>query len=585
MNIISADKITKSQGGKPLFENLSFGMEDTDRFALIGTNGCGKTTLLSIIAGRETLDSGTLTRSRDLDISFLPQIPLFDPAKTISDYFTKVPKHKADAILSELGIDNSGLVIGSLSGGMLKKVALAQALTAETDLLILDEPTNHLDIDTILWLQDYLQKYNKALLMVTHDRYFVDKVCTGILEIDRRQLFTYRGDYAYYLEKKAVFEHNLERTEDRMENILRSELAWLKQGPRARTTKSQDRIDRIKAMAGREKFEKEGAVELSITGRRLGKKILEVSGISKSYDGRKVVDDFSWIFKKNQKLGIVGKNGCGKSTLLNMLTGKIEPDSGVIDKGLHTCFGYFDQQGIELNPSMRLIDFIKSSAEIITLAGGLFLTASQMLEKFLFPSGMQYQTIAKLSGGEKRRLQLLYVLMKNPNFLILDEPTNDLDIKTLSILEDFLQKFEGCLLIVSHDRYFLDRCCDYLLVFDDAGSVSGFACDMSDYLELRKAMKEAQRQPKKEKTEPQIRPRDMEKKNKLTYKERLDLAEIVPAIEALEKEKADIEAQLSGMEKDLSKLAELGMRFENIGKLLDEKIQRWSELTEKEECQ
>ncbi len=593
MNIVSADGISKTLGDKPLFENLSFGIGDGDKFSLIGVNGCGKTTLLRLVAGLDQPDDGTIVRSRDARIAYLQQIPPFDPAHTIEEHLFSGPAAhdrpegwRLKSFLTDYGVTDLAARMGELSGGMQKKVALARVLATDAQLLILDEPTNHLDLDAILRLQDHLRDMKKALFMVTHDRMFLDAVSTGIWEIDRRQLFTYGGGYERYLERKAERDLSLQRSEDKAENILRTELEWLRRGPKARATKSQDRKDRIQRLLDREQIAAPGEIELSISGRRLGKKILEVRGITKRYGDRVVLKPFSWTFKKNQKLGIVGRNGCGKTTLLSLLTGTIEPDGGTVDVGVNTCFGYFDQRGETLDPNMKVIDYIKSAGEQIEVAGGVTISAAQMLERFLFHSGMQYQAIGRLSGGEKRRLQLLFVLMKNPNFLILDEPTNDLDIRTLTILEDFLQRFEGCLLIVSHDRWFLDKCCEFLLVFDEEGSVGGFACDMSDYIEMRAAQKAAAKEPeKKEKPAPQVRPRDIEKKAKLTFKERLELDKLPAEIGALEREKEELEGQLSGGRStdDMARLATLGHRFEEVRAEIDIKIARWAELSEKEE--
>ena len=592
MNIVSADGISKTLGDKPLFENLSFGIGDGDKFSLIGVNGCGKTTLLRLVAGLDQPDGGTVVRSRDARIAYLPQIPPFDPAHTIEEHLFSGPAAhdrpegwRLKSFLTDYGVTDLAARMGELSGGMQKKVALARVLATDAQLLILDEPTNHLDLDAILRLQDHLRDMKKALFMVTHDRMFLDAVSTGIWEIDRRQLFTYGGGYERYLERKAERDLSLQRSEDKAENILRTELEWLRRGPKARATKSQDRKDRIQRLLDREQIAAPGEIELSISGRRLGKKILEVRGVTKRYGDRVVLKPFSWTFKKNQKLGIVGRNGCGKTTLLSLLTGTIEPDGGTVDVGVNTCFGYFDQRGETLDPNMKVIDYIKSAGEQIEVAGGVTISAAQMLERFLFHSGMQYQAIGRLSGGEKRRLQLLFVLMKNPNFLILDEPTNDLDIRTLTILEDFLQRFEGCLLIVSHDRWFLDKCCEFLLVFDEEGSVGGFACDMSDYIEMRAAQKARAKEPeKKEKPALQVRPRDIDKKVKLTFKERLELDKLPAEIGALEREKEELEAQLSGgAHGDMARLTALGHRFEEVRAEIDVKIARWAELSEKEE--
>jgi len=626
MNLISIDSISKSNGDKLLFENASFGISEGEKIALIGVNGCGKSTLFKILSGSEDVDRGIVSRNRALKISKLDQIPDFNPEDTILDHVisgdsAKIKlikkyeflcekngkesgfenelnsvmeemerldawsyENEIKAILDILGIKNLSASMGSLSGGMIKKVALAQALIEDSNILLLDEPTNHLDIDTIIWLQEYLRKTKKAVLMITHDRYFLDVICSSIYEIDRNKLFHFKGNYQFYLEKKNEIEHAEMREESRVKTVLRTELEWLRRGPRARGTKSKARIDSIHKMVSRDKPQEEQSAELSITGRRLGKKILEVKKISKSYGENRVVNSFTYAFKRKEKIGVIGPNGSGKTTLLNILTEKIEPDSGKVDKGINTFFGYFDQHSEDLPGDMRLIDFIKKSGEVITLSNGVELSASKMLERFLFTPNLHYTPVGDLSGGEKRRLYLLHVLMKNPNFLILDEPTNDLDIKTLSILEDFLMEFPGCLIVVSHDRYFMDRTVDYLLVLDGNGNINGFAGDATDYLKFKKKQSEEKTSASKNreaKRDIPIKPRDMEEKKKLTYNEKRELEMLEPAIEALELEKDDLEKLMASGESDPQKLATWGNRYEEILPEIESKISRWTELSEK----
>lgn len=622
MNILSVDKLGKSQASKKLFENISFGIDDKQKIALIGTNGTGKSTLLRIIAGKDTQDEGNIAFKKGVKVHFLEQIPTYKDEETILENVfnsdspkvqviknyemlcEKIAENPEDpnlqnqlekliseidhldawqyendirSILSELGINHLNTKMNTLSGGMLKKVALAQTLIDDADLLILDEPTNHLDLKTIQWLQQYLQNTTQAILLVTHDRYLVDNICTDVYEIDRNTLYQYNGNYSYYLEKKAEMETALVHEEQRIKSVLRVELEWLKRGAKARSTKQKARIDRANNMINREKYKPDEEIEISITGRRLGKKILEAENISKSYGDKKVIKNFSHKFKQGERIGIIGENGSGKTTFLNLLTGSEKPDTGKVDIGLNTHFGFFDQYSTALNLEMPMIDYVKEDALYITLNNGKTISAGQMLEKFLFPSNMHYTTIGKLSGGEKRRLFLLHILMKNPNFLVFDEPTNDLDIKTLSILEDFLNEFGGCLIVVSHDRYFMDRVVDYLLVFDGQGNIKGFPGNYSDYLDLQEEEKAEELQKQNSQKEVYVKSKTNEKK-KLSFKEKYEMENLEKEIEKLESEKSDLDNLFSSGEEDFDKISKWNERYKTIENSLNTKMERWEYL-------
>lgn len=620
MNLVSIDKITKTAGDKTLFKDISFGLESGQKTALIGVNGCGKSTLLKIIAGISEPDGGTVSRNRECRINYLPQLPQFDPEVTIIDHImsgdaglvrlikqyeklcanpeeTDRYRHELDSvmeemnkldawqyeyevksILGELGINDFSRKLGTLSGGMLKKVALAQALIDEGNLLILDEPTNHLDIDTVEWLQTYLSKTNKAILMVTHDRYFLDSICNNIIEIDREQIYTFEGNYSYYLEKKSEMESSLAREEDRIKNILRNELKWLRRGAKARSTKQKARKERIEQMQSRPKSRKEQELELEISGRRLGNMILEADHVSKSYGENRVIKPFSYTFRHKERLGIVGPNGAGKSTFLRVVTSQEDTDTGEVRTGANTVFAVFDQHSRELDPEKRMIDIVKDEKETITLPNGKSLSAGQMLEKFLFPSAMHHTPVKKLSGGEKRRLHLVVLLMHNPNFLILDEPTNDLDIKTLSVLEDFLESFPGCLLVVSHDRCFMNRVTDSLLIFDGNGNIEKFPGNYDDYLEDKKdrvaeTKQETVQKPAEEKPKA---------KNRLTYMEKQELGTIEPEIEELEAKKTELESLLNKGGTNYTELAEAQQEIDSLEEQILTKMERWEYLLSKD---
>lgn len=622
MNILSVDKLGKSQASKRLFENISFGIEEKQKIALIGTNGTGKSTLLKIIAGKDSADEGILSFKKGVKINFLEQIPTYKENDSILEHVfsSDSPKvqvikkyelisekiaanpedneaqkefeylmHEIDrldawqyendirSILSELGLNHLETKMSTLSGGMLKKVALAQSLIDDSDLLILDEPTNHLDLKTIQWLQDYLQKTTQAILLVTHDRYLVDNVCTDVYEIDRNTLYQYSGNYSYYLERKAEMENSLLHEEQRVKSILRVELEWLKRGAKARSTKQKARIDRANAMINREKFKVDEDIEMNVTGRRLGKKILEVEHITKNYNGRQVIKDFSYIFKNQERIGIVGANGSGKTTFLKIVTGNEQPDTGKVDIGINTHFGFFDQYSTALDLDMPMLDYLKQTAIMIKLNNGKVISVGQMLERFLFPSFMHYTPIGKLSGGEKRRLYLLNILLQNPNFLVFDEPTNDLDIKTLSILEDFLNEFGGCLIVVSHDRYFMDRVVDYLLIFDGEGNIKGFPGNYSDYIEYQEDLKSEEIQKINAQKEVYVKNKPAEKK-KLSFKEKTEMEKIEKDIDKLETEKAELDNLFSSGEEDFDKISKWNERYKNIEESLVTKMERWEYL-------
>ncbi len=612
MNLISVENISKYNGDKLLFDNISFGINEGDKTALIGVNGCGKTTLLKILAGIEITDKGNIYKNNELKLNYLEQIPKFDKNHTIYEHilsdndlkstllkkYTKaietgseeiykiiedMEKHdvfsyesEIKSTLSAFGIDNFNYIMGELSFGTVKRVAIVKVLLNESNFLLLDEPTNHLDIDTIVYLQEYLQKTKKTVFMVTHDRYLLDSVCNIILEIDKQTLFSYAGNYSFYLEKKAEYEQSLIREQDKTENILRTELDWLRRGPCARGTKQKARIMRVNDMQNVEKIAKQDDLALEVAHRRMGKKIVELINVSKKYGNKSILNDFSYNFKQNEKIGIVGGNGTGKTTFLNIITGMINPDSGTVDTSINTVFGYFDQTNLKLDDNKLLIDYIKDIAEVIELADGTKVTASRMLERFLFSSKLHYTQIEKLSGGERRRLYLLSVLMKNPNFLILDEPTNDLDIKTLTILEDFLLNFKGCLIIVSHDRYFLDKVIDELFIFEGNSKINGFVGNCSEYLEYKKETEAAKNIFEKQ---VKVQPEKPKNKNKISYKEKIELQNIEKEIEQLENESNEIEQILSNPNGDLKQITKHSNRYNEIKAILTEKYERWEYLS------
>jgi len=622
VNLISVDKISKSVGSKILFENISFGVDEGEKIALIGINGSGKTTLLNILAGVDHPDSGKVSVNNDCYINYLRQFPKFDPEERIIDHIFKSNSpivqaikeyeflcnnpagddnyvRKLDemitlldkleawqfeseikSILAELGIKDLSLKMKELSGGMIKKVSLAQSLIDSGNLLILDEPTNHLDINTTGWLEEYLIKTRKTIIMVTHDRYFLDNICSSILEIDNKTICRFNGNFSFYLEKKSEMIDNQKRENLKIQNILRNELKWLKRGAKARTTKQKARIERIEELQQKPSFVEDTLTEFRSKSRRLGNKILEIKDISKSYDDKQVIKPFSYVFKHSERLGIVGPNGAGKSTFIKLITEIEKTDSGEVIKGANTQFAIFDQHSIALDPDKRIIDIIKEEKEVIDTPDGKFISPGKFLEMFLFPSNMHHTPVSKLSGGEKRRLHLVLLLLKNPNFLILDEPTNDLDIKTLSVLEDYLDNFKGCLIVISHDRYFMDRVVDHLFIFDGDGNIEEFPGNFTDYL--------VQKSKKNQKTDKdQINKRKYEKqkscKNKLTYLEKKEFETIESEIENLERKKEELEVKLSSGGANYIQLAEYQNELEKIEDEILHKIERWEFLMEKSE--
>ncbi|HNX59367.1 MAG TPA: ABC-F family ATP-binding cassette domain-containing protein, partial [Spirochaetota bacterium] len=487
-------------------------------------------------------------------------------------------ERRVHTVLAGFGISDLSMKMGHLSGGMAKKVALAQALIEEANCLFLDEPTNHLDVDSIVWLEEYLSRYTGAVIMVTHDRYFLDNVCSTIYEIDCRKFYRYEGNYSYYLEKRDERIASAQKADDRVANILRTELEWLRCGPKARGTKAKARKDRIYELMGHENWKDADEIEIAVTGKRLGKKILEVNDITKKYGERTIIDSFSHIFKNGERVGIAGANGSGKSTLLNLLTGRIAPDSGDVDAGVHTAFGFFTQQSETPDPEEKVIDFVEKSGKTVSMADGSYITASKILEMFLFPSGLHHTPVSKLSGGERRRLFLLQVLMGNPNFLVLDEPTNDLDVRTLSILEDFLQKFAGCLIVVSHDRYFMDRVTDYIFFLDGSSKVKSFPGSFSEYIEYKREEAAAEKAPKETKHDAREDKRATKEKTKLSFNEEREYKTIESDIKKLEEEKESLLAKIAGGSSDPALYAEWGTRLAELDTLIDEKYARWEYL-------
>jgi ATP-binding cassette subfamily F protein uup len=622
MNLINVDKISKRFGDRRLFDDASFGVQEKEKIAIIGANGCGKSSLLKILARNEPADSGNVIRSSISRVAVLEQLPKSNPENTIGEHILHGKGERAaalreyelnaakaeagdhvaalklahctetldrldawdyermvHAILMGFGLTDLTLKMGELSGGMAKKVALAQVLVEESNVLILDEPTNHLDVDSIVWLQDFLASYSGAIIMVTHDRYFLDSVCTTIYEIDRAQLFRYEGNYDRYLELKAQQTDSLIREDERVASILRTELEWLRRGPKARGTKAKARKDRAYELIAHENFKEADQIEISVSGKRLGKKILEAEGITKAYDGRTIIGGFTHMFKQGERVGIVGLNGSGKTTLLNLLTGTIAPDSGRVEPGLHTSFGYFTQTSNAADPSIKVIDFIEERGKNVVLADGSVISAAKMLEIFLFPPGLHHTPIEKLSGGERRRLFLLQVLMGNPNFLILDEPTNDIDIKTLSILEDFLQKFSGCIMVVSHDRYFMDRVADYLFILDGTGSVKSFPGNFTDYLDYAaEVRKETSRNARSGDDKPAEQRKKPQEKKKLSFKEQREYETIEADIAALEQEKEDLLASINSGKGATGSYTEWSTRLAEVEKIIEEKYARWEYL-------
>lgn len=632
MTIISLEDVAMSYGPRQLFEGVSFGLEDSDKVGLIGLNGSGKTTLLRIIAGHEQPQRGRAVIANERVVAYLAQNPEFDQDQTVLDaVFTASDEamrllreyesachdlslspgderlldrvstmaHQletsgawnletnARTVLSQLGIIDTGARISSLSGGERKRVALAHALVSRPDLLILDEPTNHLDADTIAWFETYLARYAGALLLVTHDRYFLDRVTNRILEIDRGRVQSFAGNYVYYLEKKDEQEAQDAVAGEKHEALLRRELAWLRRGAKARSTKQKARVQRAREMQKQPSRSAKAELDISIGFSRMGKKIIELDGISKSYDDKKLIEGFSYALKRNDRIGVIGPSGSGKTTLLDIIAGRIEPEAGRIDRGQTIVIGYYDQNNRELNGSQRVIDYIREVAERIETADGQEITASQMLEKFLFPPPMQYDLISRLSGGEQRRLYLLRVLMGAPNLLMLDEPTNDLDIQTLVRLEEYLDSFAGCLVVVSHDRYFLDRTVESIFRFEGKGRIKEYPGNYSAFLESSVVQAASLRREREVVETREISvPRPASSTGtsagprKLSYKERREFEELEKRIERSEARKDELESLLSSSSSAFVAVEAAYTELQTLNQELEKDVDRWAALAE-----
>lgn len=589
--LLTVENLTKSYGDKMLFDNISFGINAGQKTALIARNGYGKSTLLNILMGKTLQDSGKVTFRGDVRMAYLPQQPELLPHQTVRSfvYAAERPEHedewtfeqRIEEILSRLKLDSKlDQTMDTLSGGEQKKAALSRILIDHTNLLLLDEPTNHLDIQMIEWLEDFLSRQRLAILMVTHDRYFLDHVCQEIMELDNSRLYHYRGNYEYYLKKKAEREYN-ERVEvEKAKSLYRTELDWMRRMPQARGTKAQARIDAFYELEAKAhtRFD-DSRPELSVKTERIGGKILEMYNVCKSYEGVRLVDDYSYTFKKGEKIGIVGPNGIGKSTFLNLITEQLRPDSGRIIVGQTIRFGFYTQGGMTASADRRVIDIVKDVAERIELDNGKEMSAHQFLSHFGFDDMTQYNYFGNLSGGERRRLYLLKVLMANPNFLILDEPTNDLDIYTLEILEQFLRDYKGCLVIVSHDRSFMDHIVDHLLIFEGNGKIKDYHGNYTEYMASRNEQRRTETMQKREEKPQYVRKRD--DKPRATYKQQKEYETLTAEIESLNQEKARLEATLSdGNGNDVAQLTEASERIGQIIRLLDEKELRWLELDE-----
>jgi ABC transport system ATP-binding/permease protein len=624
LNYLQVDNLSKAYGEKILFRNISFSIDKGQKVALIARNGTGKSSLMHILAGLEAPDSGKITSRRDLRIDYLQQNPQLDESKSILDtifatgtalmkvihdyeYALEQVKHnlnpesekllnqsmsemdasgawdyetRAREILGQFAINDLSQKVGTLSGGQRKKIALARALLGNPDLLLLDEPTNHLDFEMIEWLEDYLSRESLSILLVTHDRYFLDNVCDTILEMDQSSIITYKGNYTYYLEKKAERQFTEDQSVEKAKNLYRTELEWIRRMPKARGTKSKARINSFDELQTKAKFKRDDkSIQFGVNVNRLGGKIVEINNLSKNFGNFKAVDDFTYVFQRGEKIGIVGLNGTGKSTLLNLISGRLTPDKGRISIGQTVVMSYYTQNGLQLNEDKRVIDIVKDVAEEIQLTKGS-MSASQFLQHFDFSYPVQQAYFSALSGGERRRLYLLLQLIKNPNFLILDEPTNDLDIYTLQVLEEFLTDFAGCVLIVSHDRFLLDKLCDHVFVFEGNGKIKDFFGNYTDYYQWR--MKEQKQAQRAEKTVKEEKPIIKEKKSssKPSYKQVKDFENLEKEIHQLESEKDSvIEKMNSGLESPES-LTELSKKYNELLENIDEKTFLWMELGE-----
>ena len=584
--VLDVQNLTKRFGAKVLFENISFSIAEGQRVGLIAQNGTGKSTLLSILMGEEGKDGGEVIYRNGLRVACLVQSPTFDPKETVLDacfnhHGDEEKVLKAKQILTQLKIADLNQPMGELSGGQQKRVALANTLITEPDFLILDEPTNHLDLEMIEWLEGFLSRGNKTLLMVTHDRYFLDRVCNLIIELDNNTIYTYQGNYAYYLEKRQARLDNARAEVQHANNLYRRELDWMRRQPQARGHKAKYREDAFYELEAKAKQRiEERQVRLKSSNVYIGSKIFECQYVSKAWSPEKVIlHDFYYNFARFEKMGIVGNNGTGKSTFIKMLLGEVQPDGGRFDIGETVRFGYFSQEGLKFDEQKKVIDVVTDIAEYIDLGSGRHLSASQFLQHFMFSPEEQYNYVYKLSGGEKRKLYLCTVLMRNPNFLVLDEPTNDLDIKTLQVLEEYLQDFPGCVIIVSHDRYFMDKVVDHLLVFKGGGEIQDFPGNYTQYRQWSQLSSQAESKvvPVEKKEKPAYR---NETKRKLTYKEKTEFEQLEKDIAALETEQAEIEAQLSSGTLSVAEITEKSKRLPMLKDELDEKSMRWLELSE-----
>ena len=585
MNIINIEHISKVFGEKQVFDDISCGIHQGDKIGIIGINGTGKTTLLKIIAGLEEPDRGPVIFQKGLRVTYLPQSPKFPEHATVLSYVADGAdgadwgrESEAKNALNRLGITDHHEEIDHLSGGQKKRVALARTLVNPADVLILDEPTNHIDNEMAVWLEEYLNQWKGAIIMVTHDRYFLDRVTNKILEIDHGKLYSYTANYSQFLELKAQREEMELASERKRQSVLRMELEWAKRGCRARTTKQRARLERLEALKNGKAPVRDAEVEMDSVETRMGKKTIELHHISKSYGQKKLIDDFEYIVLKNQRLGIIGSNGCGKSTLMKIITGKEEPDQGTVEIGDTVKIGYFAQEVTEMDENQRVIDYIKDVAEYVPTKDGR-ITASQMLERFLFTPAMQYTPIGKLSGGERRRLYLLKVLMDAPNVLILDEPTNDLDIPTLTILEDYLDSFLGIVITVSHDRYFLDNIADRIFAFEAGGKLVQYEGGYTDYLEAKErkngtVVRESEESAKK-KADRKNWKKDAPEKLKFTYKEQKEYETIDDEIASLEQKIEELDEQMMQYATNSAKLSEITEQKEAAEAALEEKMERW----------
>lgn len=623
---IQAENLSKRWGELMLFENISFTVSEGQKMALIARNGTGKSTLLDLLAGKDTPDSGTITVTNNIKIGYFEQIPRLNPTNTVLEEIFQSDSEKLSTVkefelavarnnqqkiaeisakmdelgawdaeveikqvLTRLKITDLEQPVGQLSGGQQKRLALAKVLVQNPDLLILDEPTNHLDLEMIEWLEAWLGKTKSTLLMVTHDRYFLDRVCTEIIEMEDNQIYRYQGNYTYFLEKRADRIEMQQASVAKAKNLLRTEQEWMRRMPKARSHKAKYRVDsfqEIKEKASRKIGEE--SVELSVKSARLGKKIVEIEHLSKSFPGIKLVEDFSYKFSRFEKVGIVGKNGTGKTTFLNLITGALPPDKGKIEIGQTIKFGYYRQDGINFDPQERVIDAVNKIAEFIIFEDGTRMTSTQLLTRFLFPPETQYNFIEKLSGGEQRRLYLCTVLMQNPNFLILDEPTNDLDILTLNVLEEYLKAFEGCVIVVSHDRFFMDKIVDHLFVFEGDGVITDFPGNYTIYrdtLEENTRLEQNSREKNSEKKARQDTRKntsETSEKKKLSYKEKREMEHLETEMKKLESEREQLETDLHSGDLDHEQLHKKSTELMHLKTLLDEKELRWLELSELE---